>query len=156
MGDGSTYFSTAFLLRTGEDYLLYFGDTGADQVEADDYMKQVWIHVAPIVAAGRLKALFLECSYGDDRASDKLYGHLNPQLFMQELGVLARLVEAQRGARPGGLLKGLKVVVTHIKADDLIYRKPVPAVATIQRELEARNTLEVHLLFPRQGDWLYF
>ncbi|ELR24007.1 cyclicAMP phosphodiesterase [Acanthamoeba castellanii str. Neff] len=131
MGDGSTYFSTAFLLR-------------------------VWIHVAPIVAAGRLKALFLECSYGDDRASDKLYGHLNPQLFMQELGVLARLVEAQPGARPGGLLKGLKVVVTHIKADDLIYRKPVPAVATIQRELEARNTLEVHLLFPRQGDWLYF
>jgi cAMP phosphodiesterase len=95
--------------------------------------RQVWIHVAPIVAAGRLKALFLECSYGDDRASDKLYGHLNPQLFMQELGVLARLVEAQPGARPGGLLKGLKVVVTHIKADDLIYHKPVPAVATIQR-----------------------
>jgi cAMP phosphodiesterase len=88
--------------------------------------------VAPIVAAGRLKALFLECSYGDDRASDKLYGHLNPQLFMQELGVLARLVEAQPGARPGGL-KGLKVVVTHIKADDLIYHKPEPAAATIRR-----------------------
>jgi cAMP phosphodiesterase len=29
-------------VQAGKDYILYFGDTGADQVEGNDYLKQVW------------------------------------------------------------------------------------------------------------------
>lgn len=138
---------------------------------------QVWTYVAPLVAQGKLRAIFLECSYGDDRSEDKLYGHLNPKLFMQEIGVLSELVAVINRGRGDGL-KGLKVFVNHIKADDIIFYKQHTAFDTIKRyaassstllnssdvsclpvrayrQLVSRNHYGVDLQFPRQGDWIY-
>src|SRR6185437_13011744 len=42
LSHGNPYESTAFLVRSGEDCLLYFGDTGADSVEHTDKMQRVW------------------------------------------------------------------------------------------------------------------
>jgi hypothetical protein len=97
------------------------------------FAAEVWTNVAPIVGAGKLKAIFLECSYGDERSDDKLYGHLNPRLFMQEIGVLAQLVAERQGQPVSNVLKGLKVVVIHVKADDLIYRRQESAYESVRR-----------------------
>lgn len=101
----------------------------------------MWTYVAPLVAQGKMKLIFLECSYDDGRSNNNLYGHLNPKLFMQEIGVLAQAVatykqsNGQLGATENQekTLTGLKVVVIHIKSDDLVYNRPQTALSTIQR-----------------------
>lgn len=110
---GST--STAFLvgLEDGSAQVLYLGDTGPDPIERSDRLAALWDRVAPVVRAGRLRAVFVECSYPDDRPWDRLYGHLTPEWLARELGHLASKV------RPAGdsltALAGLRVVVTHVK-----------------------------------------
>lgn len=58
----------------------------------------MWIDAAPKIVEGRLKAIFIECSYNDARPDDKLFGHMKPRHLMQELCVLAREVENWPGA----------------------------------------------------------
>ncbi|QRR03305.1 MBL fold metallo-hydrolase [Dyadobacter sandarakinus] len=132
------YESAAFLVRHQDEYLLYFGDTGPDVIEGKGRMKKVWDAAAPLLKAGRLKGVFLEVSYPNAQPDSKLYGHLTPRWFMQELQVLADLAGQE-------LLKGLPVIVTHIK----------PAgknEGIIRQELAADNHLKVKLIFPRQGE----
>lgn len=131
------YPSTAFLVRYGDEYVLYFGDTGPDEVEQTGYMKRVWASVAPLVKAGKLKAVFLEVSYPNAQPDRHLYGHLTPKWFMSEFEVLAGLAGKEQ-------LRKLNVVVTHIK--------PVGNnEETIKKELSAGNSLGLRLIFPEQG-----
>ncbi|GGH55355.1 3',5'-cyclic-nucleotide phosphodiesterase [Dyadobacter endophyticus] len=131
------YSSTAFLVKSGESYALYFGDTGPDEVEKTDHMRRVWAAVAPLVKSGQLTGVFLEVSYPNAQPDRHLYGHLTPKWFIQEFEVLAGLTGKER-------LRGLNVVVTHIKPtgnNEEIIRK----------ELNAGNTLGLRLIFPEQG-----
>lgn len=131
------YSSTAFLVRYRDEYVLYFGDTGPDDVEQTDRMKRVWTAVAPLVQSGKLKGVFLEVSYPNAQPDRHLYGHLTPKWFMKEFEVLAALAGKEH-------LRNLNVVVTHIK--------PVGNnEGTIRNELSAVNNLGLRLVFPEQG-----
>lgn len=131
------YSSTAFLVRYRDEYVLYFGDTGPDEVEQTDRMKRVWTAVAPLVKSGKLKGIFLEVSYPNAQPDRHLYGHLTPKWFMKEFEVLAALAGKEH-------LRNLNVIVTHIK--------PVGNnEGTIKKELSAANNLGLRLVFPEQG-----
>jgi cAMP phosphodiesterase len=131
------YSSTAFLVKSGESYALYFGDTGPDGVEKTDHMRRVWTATAPLVKSGQLKGVFLEVSYPNAQPDRQLYGHLTPKWFMKEFGVLAELTGKEH-------LKNLNVVITHIKPTGNNEE-------TIRRELNAANSLGLRLIFPEQG-----
>lgn len=138
--------STAFLIRAGEHYALYFGDTGPDEVEQSDRMKTVWQSVAPLVRKRKLCGLFLEVSYPDPHEDKKLYGHLTPRWMLKELRRLAGLVDP---AEPSKALKDLKVIVTHIKPAVTSGRS---AREEISEQLKRLNDLGVEFVFPKQGD----
>jgi cAMP phosphodiesterase len=140
LSHGAPFESTAFLVRSGANFLLYFGDTGADSVEHSDRLGAVWAVVGPMVRAGTLRAIFIEVSFPNEQPVKSLFGHLTPALLMQELGVLARM--SGGAALP-------PVVVTH--------RKPVgDAEERIRRQLVEGNAMRARFVFPEQGRKLEF
>lgn len=139
------YQSTAFLIQARGFYTLYFGDTGPDEVEKSTQMQAVWNRVAPLVQAGTLRGLFLEVSYPDSRPDKLLFGHLTPAWLMQALQHLASLVSPEQ---PEQALRGLTVVVTHIKPSLKLGLTPRERIA---QQLAARNHLGVRLVIAEQG-----
>lgn len=59
----------------------------------DPRNRRVWEVAAPKVAAGTLRAIFIECSYDDSIDDSSLYGHLCPRHLISELSILAVKVE---------------------------------------------------------------
>ncbi|UOQ67248.1 MBL fold metallo-hydrolase [Hymenobacter volaticus] len=142
LSHGAAYQSAAFLLESKGAYLLYLGDTGADELEKSHNLRDLWQAVQPLVVAGKLKAIFIEASYPNEQPDNQLFGHLTPMRLMQELSVLGQLAGAKA-------LRGLPVVVTHLK--------PTAAnEAAIRKQLKEANKLQVKLLFPEQGQRLDF
>jgi cAMP phosphodiesterase len=142
LSHGAPYQSTAFLVRSHDSYLLYLGDTGADEIEKTHHLRDLWQAVAPLVQRHALKAIFIEASYSNAQPPTQLFGHLTPALLLQELAALGQLT----GPR---YLRGLPVVVTHLK--------PTPGnEALIRQQLAASNVLGVQLVFPEQGRELQF
>ncbi|MVN79017.1 3',5'-cyclic-nucleotide phosphodiesterase [Hymenobacter sp. HMF4947] len=142
LSHGSNMQSTAFLVRSHDSYLLYLGDTGADDLEKTHYLHDLWLAVQPLVQHGQLKAIFMEASYPNAQPEQQLFGHLTPALLLRELGTLGQL------AGPS-TLRGLPVVITHLKPT-------VGNEAIIKTQLAAGNTLGVKLVFPEQGRALAF
>lgn len=101
------YESSAFLVRNQNSYLLYLGDTGADEVEKSNQLALLWKAVADKVMAHTLKAIFIEVSFDNAMPNKALYGHLTPRLLMQEMKVLNKLSNGQ--------LQKLPIYITHIK-----------------------------------------
>lgn len=135
------YPSTAFLIEYKGDYLLYFGDTSSDALEKNNHLATVWQRVAPLIQEGKLRGIFLECSYPDEESDQVVFGHLDAQLMINELHRLADYVETS--------LQGLNVVVTHRKET---LKKGEDPSERIAEELTALNDLSVNLIFPEQGD----
>ncbi|RFZ95222.1 3',5'-cyclic-nucleotide phosphodiesterase [Mucilaginibacter conchicola] len=133
--------STAFLIKSGEDYVLYLGDTGADAIEKSQNLNKLWEAVGPLVKMGRLKALMIEVSFPNEQPDKSLFGHLTPKLLMNELGLLQKIA--------GTSIKGLNVVITHLKP-------PYKNILKIKQQLKAGNTLGVKLTYPGQGKALLF
>ncbi|MGI4760843.1 MAG: MBL fold metallo-hydrolase [Janthinobacterium lividum] len=134
--------SAAFLVRSGGSYLLYLGDTGADEMEQSHCLHDLWLTLAPLVRAHQLRAIFIEASYPNAQPTAQLFGHLTPALLLRELGALGQL------AGPAAL-RGLPVVITHLK--------PSPGnEAVIKEELTAGNALGLRLIIPEQGQALTF
>ncbi|WP_153796475.1 MBL fold metallo-hydrolase [Foetidibacter luteolus] len=131
------YESTAFLVRHNDSYVLYLGDTGADEVEKSTRLQQLWQAVAPIIRAHQLKGIFIEVSYPDEQPSNKLFGHLTPALLMKEMQQLGNLAGKES-------IAGLPVVITHIKPSG-------NNEATIYRQLTEQNKLQLKLIFPEQA-----
>ena len=144
------YQSTAFLIRDDGYYVLYFGDTGPDKVEGTDNLKTVWERIAPLVSEGKLLGMFLEVSYVDATPDKSLFGHLTPSWMMNELHVLAELVDPDS---PDTALEGFKVVINHIKP--VFKVGPTPA-SVIAEELAQLNDLGVEFIIPYQGMRLGF
>lgn len=93
------YDSSAYFIRdlpTGREILI-FGDVEPDSVSLSPRNRQVWQEAAPKIAAGKLSAIFIECSYDDSRCEELLFGHLTPRYIYEELSVLAEEVMALRG-----------------------------------------------------------
>lgn len=137
--------STAFLIESGDDAILCFGDTGPDEVQKASNMQDIWKAVADKVKQRKLKAIILEVSYTSDRPDHLLFGHLTPKWVHKTLHVL----DQEAG---GNALKGLPVVVSHIKYS-LTDEQPQRA---IRQELEAGNDLGVQFVIPEQGALYHF
>lgn len=92
-----TYTSTAFFIRHDmtKKQLLFFGDVEPDSLALNPSTAQVWKVAATLLSSphsngGRtLDSIFIECSWPSTRKDTELYGHLNPQHLLQEMGVLA-------------------------------------------------------------------
>jgi 3',5'-cyclic-nucleotide phosphodiesterase len=93
----------------------------------------------------RLKAIVIESSYTSDRPDNLLFGHLTPRWLLGSL----RDLDKQAG---GNALKGLPVVVSHIKYS---LTKEQPQKQMLQ-ELEAGNDLGVRFVIPEQGTRWHF
>ena len=137
--------STAFLVESDGDGVLCFGDTGPDMVEKASRMRDVWAAVADRVKRKRLKAIVIELSYTSDRPDNLLFGHLTPRWLLASLHELD-------GLAGGGALKGLPVIVSHIKYS---LNKEQPQKQMLQ-ELEAGNDLGVRFVIPEQGARWHF
>jgi 3',5'-cyclic-nucleotide phosphodiesterase len=137
--------STTFLLESDGEGILCFGDTGPDAVQKGTHLHEVWAAVADRVKQKRLKAIVIESSYTSDRPDNLLFGHLTPRWLLGSL----RELDKQAG---GNALKGLPVVVSHIKYS---LTKEQPQKQMLQ-ELEAGNDLGVRFVIPEQGTRWHF
>ncbi|MBD1392420.1 3',5'-cyclic-nucleotide phosphodiesterase [Mucilaginibacter sp. ZB1P21] len=132
--------STAFLVRSNDSYILYLGDTGADEIEKSYNLQKLWEAVAPLVKAKKLKAIMIEVSFPNGQPDKTLFGHLTPKWLMAEMAVLKNLA---------GSVKGLNLVVTHLKP-------PVQNIIKIKNQLKADNPLGLNLIYPQQGIAMVF
>ena len=130
------YESTAFLVRNQNAYLLYLGDTGADRVEQSEQLTALWKAVAPLVMNNQLKAIFIEVSFDNSISEKALFGHLTPNLLMEEMTKLNQLSKGQ--------LKNTPVYVTHIKPCDGCEVK-------IKSEIQAANQIGLKISYPSQA-----
>jgi cAMP phosphodiesterase len=135
--------STAFLVRSNDAYLLYFGDTGADEMENSNRMQSVWNSVAPLIKAKKLKAIFIETSFPDEQPAKQLFGHLTPSLLMQEMAALSDFTGKDA-------LRNFPVVITHMKPS------AQNSLEKIKSELQQSNALHLKLIFPKQGEKIGF
>lgn len=134
--------STAFLIRHNDNYILYLGDTGSDEIEKSDKLQQLWKAVAPLIRDKKLKAMLIEVSFGNEQPDHLLFGHLTPKLLINELTVLASFSGKDA-------LKDFPVVITHMKP--LKNREE-----QIKKQLMEANSLNIKLVYPQQGKPLIF
>jgi cAMP phosphodiesterase len=137
LSHSTPYESTAFLIRKDSSYILYLGDTGADEIEKSDRLHQLWQEVAPLITSKKLKGIFIEASFPNEQPDKQLFGHLTPRLLMQEMNNLAMLTGKDA-------MKGLNIIVTHMKPSG-------NHEAEIRSQLLSLNTLKLHLMFPHQA-----
>ena len=142
---GAPYESTAYLIRSGGYYVLYFGDVGPEGVEQTGLITAVWERVAPLIADGRLLGMFLEISYAEGRPDNLLFGHLTPSWMMAEMHTLAQIVDP---GDPYSVLAGFPVIVTHVKP---VFQMVEPPLNVIARQLGQINDLGINFIFPYQG-----
>lgn len=147
---GNDYISSAFLIRSGNNHFLYFGDCGSDEIERNNYMFEIWNSIAELIKEKKLNAIMIECSYPDEQPDNMLYGHLKPSLLTKELDQLARRINEKE---PEKALKGLKVFISHVKANG---EKDDNTLNTIKYQLEKANNLDVKYIFPKQGEKIEF
>ena len=134
--------STAFLVQNNSNYLLYLGDTGADEIEKSYNLQNLWLAIAPLIKDKKLKAIMIEVSFPDEQPDKTLFGHLTPKWLMQEMSNLAKLTGPDA-------VKNLNVVVTHLKP-------PYSSIEKIKKQLKAENNLGLKLIYPEQGKLLEF
>ena len=130
------YESTAFLVRNKNAYLLYLGDTGADEVEKSNQLEQLWKAIADKVIAHTLKAIFIEVSFDNTMPDKGLYGHLTPRLLMQEMKVLNKL--------SNGMLQKVPIYITHIKPC-------ASCEISIKKDIALSNTEGLNIKYAEQG-----
>lgn len=130
--------SSAILVENGSSAVLYFGDTGADRIEGTKNLTTIWKAIAPKIKSGKLKTMMLEVSFPNSQPEKLLFGHLTPKLMNEELNELAKEVGKSK-------LKGLTIIVTHIKPKDDYEQK-------IKDELLKDNPYNINYIFPQQGE----
>jgi 3',5'-cyclic-nucleotide phosphodiesterase len=130
------YESSAFLVRNQNSFLLYLGDTGADKVEQSEQLDALWKTVAPLVMNKQLKGIFIEVSFDNSIPEKALFGHLTPNLLMEEMGKLNQLSNGQLNNTP--------LYVTHIKPCDGCEIK-------IKSEIQKANQIGLNIFYPSQA-----
>lgn len=90
--------SSAYFIRdtqSGREVLI-FGDVEPDSISLFPRNRQVWHEAAPKIIDGRLRCIFIECSYDDSQDEDALFGHMAPKYLSAELCTLAAAVRDAR------------------------------------------------------------
>jgi 3',5'-cyclic-nucleotide phosphodiesterase len=134
--------SSAFLVKSSGNYILYLGDTGPDEIEKSHNLESLWQAIAPLIRAKKLKAMMIEVSFADEQPDNTLFGHLTPRWLMKEMEELEKLTGS-------GMLKGLNIIVTHVKP-------PESSIERIKQQLAAENNLQLNLIYPQQGKQIDF
>ena len=129
--------STAFLVRSKDAYILYLGDTGPDEIEKSHNLHNLWVAIAPLIKAKKLKAIMIETSFPNEQPDKTLFGHLTPHWLMNEMNNLAELTGKEQ-------IKGFNIIITHVKPPQLSINK-------LEAQLKAENDLGLNLIFPEQG-----
>ncbi|MDP5029672.1 MBL fold metallo-hydrolase [Paraglaciecola sp.] len=139
--------SSAFVIEHANDLFVYFGDTGPDIVEKQGKLDAIWTYLAKQVTHKRLRGIIIETSFENERPHNLLFGHLTPELLMQELHHLAQKVG---GDKP---LRDLKVLISHIKYTMASGTSPR---TKIKQQLDDANDLGLEIIIPQQGQKLLF
>jgi cAMP phosphodiesterase len=134
--------STAFLVNSNGNYILYLGDTGPDEIEKSHNLQNLWQAIAPLIKAGELKAIMIEVSFANEQPDKTLFGHFTPNWLMKEMSNLANLTGLKA-------LQTCKIVVTHVKP-------PQSQINRIKQQLKAANSMQLNLIYPEQGKMLLF
>jgi len=96
--------STAFIIENNKDIMVYFGDTGPDELEKENKIEKVWQYLAEQVKSKNLRGIIIEASFPDNHPDKYLYGHLTPKWLTKELMNLSTLLERCRcecsGSKP--------------------------------------------------------
>ena len=129
--------STAFLVSSGDAYILYLGDTGPDAVEKSQNLHKLWLAIAPLVKAKKLKAIMIETSFPNEQPDKTLFGHLTPHWLMAEMNDLGALTGTDE-------LKDFDIIITHVKP-------PQVNITKLKQQLKAENALGLNIIFPAQG-----
>lgn len=137
LSHGNPYESAAFLIQHNGKQVLYFGDTGPDEVEKSEKLQKVWEAVAPLIKAKTLTGIFLEVSYPNEQPDSNLFGHLTPNWLMKEMEKLAVLAGKEN-------MRDLKLIITHIKPTG-------QNEVIIKGQLSAINALGLNMIYPEQG-----
>jgi 3',5'-cyclic-nucleotide phosphodiesterase len=137
LSHGNPYKSTAFLISHDNSYVLYLGDTGADEIEKSDKLANLWQTISPLINQGQLKAIFLEVSFPNEQADKQLFGHLTPKLFFSELSKLESLTNEKA-------FKRISFIVTHTKP-------PQKTAEKVKKQLISGKSKDLKLIFPEQG-----
>ena len=137
LSHGNPFESTAFLIKNEENYVVYLGDTGSDEIEKSNDLKILWQAIAPLIKEKQLKGIFIEVSFPNEQPDNALYGHLTPNLLIKELSVLEEFAGK-------GSLQDLKIIITHRKP-------PLKKIQKIKEQLKKENSLGVDFIFPEQG-----
>jgi cAMP phosphodiesterase len=140
LSHGNPYKSTAFLISHNDSYVLYLGDTGADEIEKSDKLANLWQTISPLINQGQLKAIFLEVSFPNEQPDKQLYGHLTPKLFYNELSKLESLTDVKA-------FKKISFIVTHTKP-------PQKTAEKVKKQLISGKLKDLKLIFPEQGKYL--
>jgi len=137
--------STAFIISSGGRQFVYMGDTGPDEVEGCTKTEDLFLHLVPMIKAGTLHGILLETSYVNERPDNLLFSHLTPNWVMKALRRLASLVDS---SDPEAALRGLNVIITHIKPDHKSGYRPRDVITRQYAEL---NDLNLNFTFLEQG-----
>jgi 3',5'-cyclic-nucleotide phosphodiesterase len=129
--------SAAFLINSNDSYILYLGDTGPDEIEKSHNLHTLWQAVSPLIKSKSLKAILIETSFPDEQPDTTLFGHLTPQWLMKEMENLANITGKSA-------MKGFNIIITHVKPPQINIDK-------IKVQLSTKNTLQLNLVFPKQG-----
>ncbi len=130
--------SSAFLVEnTNNNYLLYLGDTGADTIEHQSNLRDLWQQVGSLITNHRLKSIMIEVSYPNSQPNNQLFGHLKPKLLNQELQKLSAFTSKEQ-------LYDFPIIVIHIKPEGDNER-------TIKEEVKKENPFHIKWIFPKQG-----
>lgn len=142
--------SSAFLIESEGNYCLYFGDTGADELEGEPRLEAIYKNISPLIRTQKLKAIFMEISFPNKQDSSRLFGHLKPQYFESEIANLANIVDPNN---PKNALEGLIIFITHIKPD---YQIENNSKSQIQKEINTIETYGAKLIIPQQSEKFEF
>lgn len=142
LSHGAPYQSTAFLIGYKGKYVLYLGDTGADEIEKSNKLRKLWEQIMPFISAKKLMAILIETSFPNEQPTKSLFGHLTPNLLMNEMDVLGKMAGKEN-------MKNLPIVITHIKPNGNNEK-------IIKKELLANNPLQLKIIFPVQAKMLKF
>jgi 3',5'-cyclic-nucleotide phosphodiesterase len=101
-----------------------------------EQLAALWKTVAPLVMNKQLKGIFIEVSFDNSIPEKALFGHLTPNLLMEEMGKLNQLSNGQ--------LKNTPLYVTHIKPCDGCEIK-------IKSEIQKANQIGLNIFYPSQA-----
>lgn len=134
---GKNLSSAALIKNSKNQYFIYLGDTGADRIENYGQLNDLWNEITPLIQQKSLKGIAIECSYSNEQDENHLYGHLTPKLLIEEINNLENKVGKEN-------LKGLNLIITHIKPKKNIHQK-------IKSQLDVLHQKGINVIFAQQG-----